>query len=195
MLTEVVDVALFKQFKSTDTKEFSVLTHPCQTWVSKRRWLKRSIFNRLFINAKSWCLGMTGPCLLSDFAHHNPTFTGASTLGLGMGIQVKKGGLWRKRQATWQDVLCSKMHPEPTLPNHLRPSCHPLHLPFASRLNIPSISHSSLRIQVVIVTSSHLLCDNTMTTHMLTWTPNPSLPSWSFLLRNTCVGIPRWSKG
>lgn len=31
MLTEVVDVALFKQFKSTDTKEFTVLTHPCQT--------------------------------------------------------------------------------------------------------------------------------------------------------------------
>ena len=31
MLTEVADVALSKQFKSTDTKEFTVLTQPSQT--------------------------------------------------------------------------------------------------------------------------------------------------------------------
>ena len=119
--------------------------------MTERRWLKRNIFNRLFINAKSWCLGMTGPYLLSDFAHHNPTFRGASALRLGMGIQAKKRGLWRKRQETWQDVLFSKMHPEPSLPNHRRPSCHSLHLPFASLLNIPSISPSSLQIPVAIV--------------------------------------------
>lgn len=153
-----MDAALSKQFKSTDTKEFTVLTHPSQTWLSERRGLKRNIFNSLFINAKSGCLGMTGPYLLSNFAHHNPTFRGASALRLGMGIQAKKRSLWRKRQETWQDVLFSKMCPEPTLPNHRRPSHHSLHLPFASLLNTPSISPSSLGIPVATVTSSPLTC-------------------------------------
>lgn len=162
--------------------------------MTERRWLKRNIFNRLFINAKSWCLGITGQYLLSDFAHHNPTFRGTSALRLGMGIQAKKRGLWRKRQETWQDVLFSKMRPEPSLPNHRRPSCHSLHLPFASLLNIPSISPSSPRIPGAAVTGSRVLCD-TMTSHTLTWTANPMLPSLSFLFRSRCVGIPRWSSG
>ena len=33
MLTEVADVALSKQFKSTDTQEFTVFTQPSQTWL------------------------------------------------------------------------------------------------------------------------------------------------------------------
>lgn len=122
--TEVVDVTLYKQFKSTETKEYTVLTHPSQKCLSERRWLSWDISNRSFINTKSWCLRMTGLSLLS-FAHHTPSSRGASALGLRMGIQEeKRGSEGRDRKPKRHDVLFPKMHPEPTLPNHLRPSCH-----------------------------------------------------------------------
>lgn len=113
-----MDAALSKQFQSTDTKEFTVLTHPSQTWLSERRGLKRNIFNSLFINAKSGCLGMTGPYLLSNFAHHNPTFRGASALRLGMGIQAKKGASEekdRKPDRTCFFQRCAQNQPCPTI--------------------------------------------------------------------------------
>ena len=67
--------------------------------------------------------------------------------------------------------------PEPALPSPLGPLCHShpfrMHLPSPDLINIPSISHLSLGIEVAIVTSSCLLRDNTVTAHALTWTSKP----------------------
>ena len=69
--------------------------------------------------------------------------------------------------------------PEPALPHRLGPPATPIPsfsiFPPLDLINIPSISHFSLGIEVAIVTSSCLLRDNTVTTHALTWTSKPIL--------------------
>lgn len=52
-------------------------------------------------------------------------------------------------------------------------------------MNIPPISRCNLGIQVATVTSSCLLCGDTVTTHALTWTSKPLLYSSRFLFE--CV--------
>lgn len=71
-----------------------------------------------------------------------------------MGIQAKKGASEerdRKPDRTCFFQRCAQNQPCPTI----APSHH-LHLPFASLLNTPSISPSSLGIPVATVTSSPL---------------------------------------